>query len=145
MNDEAAHLVGQVLPQVNMRQWVLSFPYKLRFQMAHNARLTSQILPIFIVNKNDYKNWRSYSERHKIIQIFFDSMPILNNFTQINLKNSNLNSVQLHTLCSPFPIYIYISRLQVEGHSIRFQIGLNRESHYRRPSLGKFAPLSKSK
>ena len=48
MNDEAAHLVDQVLPQVNMRQWVLSFPYKLRFQMAHNARLTSQILPIFI-------------------------------------------------------------------------------------------------
>ena len=48
MNDEAAHLVDQVLPQVNMRQWVLSFPYKLRFQMAHNAKLTSQILPIFI-------------------------------------------------------------------------------------------------
>jgi hypothetical protein len=29
MNDEAAHLVDQVLPEVATRQWVLSFPYKL--------------------------------------------------------------------------------------------------------------------
>jgi hypothetical protein len=48
MNDEAAHLVDQVLPEVVMRQWVLSFPYKLRYQMAHNPKLTNQILSIFI-------------------------------------------------------------------------------------------------
>ena len=49
MNDEAAHLVDHVLPQdVTMRQWVLSFPYKLRFLMAHDAKLTGLILSIFI-------------------------------------------------------------------------------------------------
>ena len=48
MNDEAAHLVDHVLPEVSMRQWVMSFPYKLRFQMAHNPKLTNKILSIFI-------------------------------------------------------------------------------------------------
>jgi len=48
MNDEAAHLVDCVLPEVAMRQWVLSFPYKLRYQMAHNPKLTNKILAIFI-------------------------------------------------------------------------------------------------
>lgn len=48
MNDEAAHLVDHVLPEVSMRQWVLSFPYKLRYQMAHNPKLTNRILSIFI-------------------------------------------------------------------------------------------------
>ena len=42
MNDEAAHLVDQVLPEVVMRQWVLSFPYKLRYQMAHNPKQKNQ-------------------------------------------------------------------------------------------------------
>ena len=49
MNDEAAHLVDHVLPQeATMRQWVLSFPYKLRYLMAHDAKLTNSILSIFI-------------------------------------------------------------------------------------------------
>jgi hypothetical protein len=49
MNDEAAHLVDHVLPpEVPMRQWVLSFPYKLRFLMAHNSKLTNRILSVYI-------------------------------------------------------------------------------------------------
>ena len=55
MNDEAAHLVDYVLPAINMRQWVLSFPYKLRFQMAHSAELTGQILQVFIKVINSYQ------------------------------------------------------------------------------------------
>jgi hypothetical protein len=47
MNDEAAHIVDNVLPEVATRQWVLSFPYKLRYQMAHNSKLTNKILSIF--------------------------------------------------------------------------------------------------
>lgn len=48
MNDEAAHLVDKVLPQITYRQWVISFPYKLRYQMAYNSKLTNKILSIFI-------------------------------------------------------------------------------------------------
>ena len=55
MNDEAAHLVDQVLPEVVMRQWVLSFPYRLRYQMAHNPKLTNKILSIFIQTISSYQ------------------------------------------------------------------------------------------
>ena len=48
MNDEAAHLVDKVLPQIVYRQWVISFPYKLRYMMAYNPKLTNKILSIFI-------------------------------------------------------------------------------------------------
>jgi len=48
MNDEAAHLVDRVIPLVMTRQWVLSFPYKLRFLMAHNPKLTNKALAVFI-------------------------------------------------------------------------------------------------
>jgi len=55
MNDDAAHLVDQVLPQVAYRQWVISFPYKLRFLMAYNQKLTNRILSIFIKTLNSYQ------------------------------------------------------------------------------------------
>ena len=55
MNDEAAHLVDQVLPEVVTRQWVLSFPYRLRYQMAHNPKLTNKILSIFIQAIGSYQ------------------------------------------------------------------------------------------
>ena len=55
MNDEAAHLVDQVLPDIIYRQWVLSFPYKLRFLMAHNSKLTNKILSVFIQGIGSYQ------------------------------------------------------------------------------------------
>jgi len=48
MNSEAAHLVDVVLPEINYRQWVLSFPYKLRFLMARNQKLTNRALKIYL-------------------------------------------------------------------------------------------------
>lgn len=48
MNFTASHLIDHVLPNVGVRQWVLSFPFPLRFLMAYNSKLTSQILKIFI-------------------------------------------------------------------------------------------------
>jgi len=58
MNDEAAHLVDQVLPDIIYRQWVLSFPYKLRFLMAHNSKLTNKILSVFIQGIGSYQKSR---------------------------------------------------------------------------------------
>ncbi len=34
MTERAAHLVEAVLPRVPVRQWVLTVPYRLRYQMA---------------------------------------------------------------------------------------------------------------
>ena len=48
MADTAAHLVDCVLPEVPIRQWVLTLPYPLRYRCAYNARLTSQVLRAFL-------------------------------------------------------------------------------------------------
>ena len=41
MADTAAHLVDEVLPEVRVRQWVLSFPYRIRFLLAFDPALCS--------------------------------------------------------------------------------------------------------
>jgi hypothetical protein len=41
MADTAAYLVDCVLPEVPVRQWVLTLPYPLRYRCAYDAKLTS--------------------------------------------------------------------------------------------------------
>jgi len=48
MADTAAHLVDRVLPEVPVRQWVLTLPYPLRYRCAYDARLTSAVLRAFL-------------------------------------------------------------------------------------------------
>jgi hypothetical protein len=48
MADTAAHLVDRVLPEVPIRQWVLTLPYPLRYRCAYDASLTSEVLRAFI-------------------------------------------------------------------------------------------------
>ena len=47
MADTAAHLVDRVFPRVPVRQWVLSLPYALRYRLAYDAQLVSDVLGIF--------------------------------------------------------------------------------------------------
>ncbi len=48
MADTAAHLMDRVLPEAPVRQWVLSLPYSLRYLLAYNAGLVSEVLHIFV-------------------------------------------------------------------------------------------------
>jgi len=48
MVESAAHLVDHVLPQVFIRQWVISFPWALRYILARQPRLLSQVRRIFL-------------------------------------------------------------------------------------------------
>jgi hypothetical protein len=48
MADTAAHLVDRVIPWVPVRQWVLSLPFALRYRLAWDARLASQVLGCFL-------------------------------------------------------------------------------------------------
>jgi hypothetical protein len=48
MADTAAYLVERVLPIVPVRQWVLSLPFALRYRLAYDARLISDVLNAFI-------------------------------------------------------------------------------------------------
>jgi hypothetical protein len=48
MADTAAHLVDRVLPEVAVRQWVLSLPFALRYRLAYGARLVTEVLDLFV-------------------------------------------------------------------------------------------------
>jgi hypothetical protein len=48
MADLAAHLVDRVIPDVPVRQWVLSFPFELRFRMARDPDLTRAVRGTFL-------------------------------------------------------------------------------------------------
>ncbi len=48
MADTAAHLVDRVLPEVPVRQWVLTLPFALRYRLAYDAALTSRVLREFV-------------------------------------------------------------------------------------------------
>jgi hypothetical protein len=47
MADTAAHLVDRVFPRVPVRQWVLTFPHALRYRLAYDADLVTNVLAIF--------------------------------------------------------------------------------------------------
>ena len=48
MADTAAHLVDNVFPHVPVRQWVLSLPIEVRYRLAHDKKLTSDVLAVFL-------------------------------------------------------------------------------------------------
>ena len=48
MADTAAHLVDRVFPVVPVRQYVLSLPFALRYRMAFDQKLCSQVRRIFV-------------------------------------------------------------------------------------------------
>jgi hypothetical protein len=43
MADTAEHLVDHVLPHAPVRQWVLSFPFRIRFLLASSPRLCAAV------------------------------------------------------------------------------------------------------
>ncbi len=46
MADTAAHLVDNVFPEVAVRQWVISFPFNLRYLFAFNKKALSKALAV---------------------------------------------------------------------------------------------------
>lgn len=48
MNKVAMHLVDSVFPHVPVRQWVLSFPFSVRYALAYNPDLVTKVLAIYI-------------------------------------------------------------------------------------------------
>ena len=48
MADTAAHLVDRVLPRAPVRQWVLSLPFGLRYRLAHDRELMTDVLRVFV-------------------------------------------------------------------------------------------------
>ena len=56
MVQTAAHLVDHVFPKVPVRQWVISFPKRLRYHLQYDNKLASRALNIFLkVLRNAYQ------------------------------------------------------------------------------------------
>jgi len=47
MRERAAHLVDRVIPDVSVRQWVLSLPWSLRSPLAFDAALCREVLAVY--------------------------------------------------------------------------------------------------
>jgi len=62
MADTAAHLVDRVLPEVPIRQWVLTLPYPLRYRCAYDATLASAVLRAFV--RSLFAELRRRARRH---------------------------------------------------------------------------------
>ncbi len=54
MNEVAAHLVESVIPHETVRQWVMSFPFSVRYALAYNPKLVTGTLAIFV---RTISNW----------------------------------------------------------------------------------------
>jgi hypothetical protein len=64
MSELAGHLVDGVIPEVPVRQWVLSLRFTLRDQLVFDAKLTGAVLEVFI---RGVFNWlRRTAARHGI-------------------------------------------------------------------------------
>jgi hypothetical protein len=48
MVDVSAHMVEQVLPRVQHRQWVLSMPKRVRWHLRHKPEVISGLLTVFL-------------------------------------------------------------------------------------------------
>jgi len=59
MSDLAAHLVDAVFPDVPVRQWVCSLPWRLRYPMGYDPRLCTDVLRVFVGALKRSLRWRA--------------------------------------------------------------------------------------
>jgi hypothetical protein len=110
MADTAAHLVDRVLPEVPIRQWVLTLPYPLRYRCAYDAKLTSEVLRAFLrslfaeLRRRARQKWGARAEQCGAV-------------TFIQRFGSALNlNVHFHALVLDGAYPYWLGR----GHAVRF-------------------------
>ena len=62
MADTALHLARKVIPEVPVRQWVCSLPWRLRVLLGYDKRLCAEVLDAFVTLVS-----RSYKRRAKAL------------------------------------------------------------------------------
>ena len=102
MADTAAHLVDHVLPEVPVRQWVLTLPYPLRYRCAHDARLTSEVLRAFLgalfaeLRRRVWRHWGRRADQCgavTFIQRFGSALNLNVHFHTLALDGAYLHAV----------------------------------------------------
>ena len=155
MNDEAAHLVDQVLPSVVMRQWVLSFPYKLRYQMAHNPKLTNKILAVFINVIGSYQKKRAKKAGIKgakpgsvtFIQRFGSALNLNVHFHTLfadGVFYKTEGGYEFHRLPEPSQEELYFLALRIHDKVLNLieKLGLNDQAEFDENALKDLAAMS---
>ena len=64
MSNDAAHLVDEVFPDVPVRQWVLSFPYRIRYLLAYDPKLLCAVRRIFVRSVQGFLERRAHEQGH---------------------------------------------------------------------------------
>ncbi len=132
MSDTAAHLVDHIFKEVPVRQWVLSFPFRLRYLMAYDSKIQSLVLEITVRAISSY--YRQKAKRLGIISpktgavtiiqrfggsvnlnphfhmLFMDGVMKMGEFTSIHIQDEDV-----HFLCHRLKTRI-IRSLQKRGH-----------------------------
>jgi hypothetical protein len=105
MADTAAHLVDRVLPEVPIRQWVLSLPYALRYRLAYDAALTSAVLGVFVravfasLRRRSRRQWgieRAQCGAVTFVQRFGDALNL-----NVHFHSLVLDGVYAQAPCAP--------------------------------------------
>ena len=83
MTEAATHLVDEVFPKKPLRQWVLSFPFLLRFLFAKHPKVMGEVLSI--VNRSISSTLikkASLSQKSEAKAVYEDQQKILPPFTK---------------------------------------------------------------
>jgi hypothetical protein len=91
MEDTAEHLVRNVLPEVPVRQWVLTLPRRVRFLAARDKALATKLLDVFTRTVFAWQRWRA-----RMLRV---AEPRTGGVTAVQWFGSALNlNVPFHTL-----------------------------------------------
>lgn len=77
MAESAALLIDEVFPKEPIRQWVLSFPFQLRFLLARHPQLMGQVLSIVYRNTLNSSDQKSRLHQSLCTNWLSDSYPTL--------------------------------------------------------------------
>ena len=84
MIDTADHLVNHVFPNARIRQWVISFPFQLRYLMAYDAEKLNKILAIVIRAIKGF--YRNKAKAKGIKKAEFGAVAFIQRFGSMNLN-----------------------------------------------------------
>lgn len=114
MADTAAHLVDRVLPEVPVRQWVLSLPWGLRYRLGYDASLARKVLGVFVwcvfvsLRRRARKQWaipRAQCGSVTFVQRFGDALNLNVHFHSLVLDGvyarTNDGHLRFHALPPP--------------------------------------------
>ena len=95
MSDIAAHLVEEVLPEVPIRQWVCSLPWRLRTALAYDRGLCADVLDAFVSSLT--RSLRRRAKKHLGLRSMEDALTDAVTFVQ-RTDSALRPNVHAHTL-----------------------------------------------